>query len=77
MDNPWDLKVSSERSSETIFIFHLFCEDQNGEPLYFEQFDGQISTLKFFHEIFKNLDEMILENNREDALFSPEDFNQS
>ena len=41
MDNPWDLKVSSERSSETIFIFHLFCEDQNGEPLYFEQFDGQ------------------------------------
>ena len=41
MDNPWNLKVSSERSSETIFIFHLFCEDQNGEPLYFEQFDGQ------------------------------------
>lgn len=40
MDNPWDLKVSSERSSETIFVFHLFCEDKNSEPLYFEQFDG-------------------------------------
>lgn len=51
-------------------------DDETGEE-YFEQFDGQISTLKFFHEIFKNLDEMILENNREDVLFSPEDFNQS
>lgn len=41
MNKPWEIKTSNDRTNDTIFIFHLFCEDQNGEPLYFEKFDGE------------------------------------
>ena len=58
MDNPWELKITTVRTSDTLFVFHLFCEDRNGEPLYFEQFENhkvKIISHKQQGSMFKNL----------------------
>jgi len=40
MNKPWEIKISNQRTNNTIYTFHLFCEDRNSEPLYFEQFNS-------------------------------------
>lgn len=37
---PWELKTDNVRSINNTFVFHIFCEDRNSEPLYFEHFNG-------------------------------------
>jgi hypothetical protein len=57
MDKPWELKISSQRSTDTLFVFHLFCEDSVCEPLYFKQFEKNIKVITHIGQksMFKNL----------------------
>lgn len=57
MDKPWELKISSERTTNTLFVFHLFCEDSICEPLYFKQFENNIKVITHHGQksMFKNL----------------------
>lgn len=57
MDKPWELKISSVRSENTLFVFHLFCEDSVCEPLYFKQFEDGIKVITHIGQksMFKNL----------------------
>lgn len=59
MSKPWELKTTSERSFDTQFVFHIFCEDSVCEPLYFMQFDNSIHTKIIIHSgqksMFKNV----------------------
>ncbi|MCL9804221.1 RloB family protein [Flavobacterium amniphilum] len=58
MNKPWELKTSSERSSETLFTFHLFCEDTNSEPIYFKNLEsGNVKIITHIEQgsMFKNL----------------------
>jgi len=38
MINPWDIKSSDNRESDTIENFIIFCEDSVSEPIYFNYF---------------------------------------
>ncbi|MDV3750494.1 RloB family protein [Elizabethkingia anophelis] len=63
MSNPWDIRTDTIRSANTIFTFHLFCEDRNCEPLYFESFGNdkvKIVTHTEQGSMFKNLIKTIM-----------------
>lgn len=40
MDQPWNYRVDDRRVSNQLVTFHLFCEGENSEPIYFQQFDN-------------------------------------
>ncbi len=39
MSNPWDLKISDERTADSLPTFIIFCEDEVSEPIYFKFFE--------------------------------------
>lgn len=39
MSNPWDIKVSDERTADSLPTFIIFCEDEVSEPIYFKFFE--------------------------------------
>jgi hypothetical protein len=39
MSNPWDIKSDDSRSSDSLPVFIIFCEDEVSEPVYFKHFE--------------------------------------
>lgn len=39
MTNPWELRVDDERTSDSLFTFVIFCEDEISEFYYFKWFE--------------------------------------
>jgi hypothetical protein len=46
MSEPWDLKISDERSADTLKTFIIFCEDEHHERLYFTSFENHRAGIK-------------------------------
>lgn len=41
MSEPWDIRTTDERASDTLPTFIIFCEDETSEPIYFKYFETE------------------------------------
>lgn len=42
MNNPWDLKIDDDRTSNNLYTFIIFCEDETSEYHYFKWFETNL-----------------------------------
>lgn len=62
MEKPWDLKIEKERKFDTLYVFIIFCEDENSEQLYFKSFENdkiKVNTIGPYNSMYKNVSKAI------------------
>ncbi len=50
MSNPWDLKTDDSRSSDDLYTFIIFCEDEVSEYFYFKWFETSLIKINVINK---------------------------